>query len=47
VVGPLTLRKSRGRREPPLALMPMLFGAQQLTEGVVCVTVGHDFPAFQ
>ncbi len=47
VVGTLTLRKSQGRRELPLALVPLLFGIQQLTEGVVWVSLSHDLPLVQ
>jgi hypothetical protein len=34
-VGARTLQLSRGRAEVPLGLVPMLFGVQQLTEGLV------------
>lgn len=47
VVGVLTLRKSQGKRELPLALVPLLFGIQQVTEGVVWVSLGHDLPLLQ
>jgi len=47
VVGVLTLRKSQGKRELPLALIPLLFGVQQLTEGVVWVSLGHDLALLQ
>lgn len=47
VVGMLTVRKSQGGRELPLALVPMLFGLQQLTEGVVWLTLGHDLALLQ
>lgn len=47
VVGVLTVRKSEGRRELPLALVPLLFGVQQLSEGVVWVSLGHDLPLLQ
>lgn len=46
-VGVLTVRKSQGRRELPLALVPLLFGVQQLTEGVVWVSLGQDLPWLQ
>ena len=32
-VGALTVHKSQGKIELPLALVPLLFGTQQLTEG--------------
>ncbi len=47
VVGVLTLRKSRGARELPLALVPLLFGLQQITEGAVWVSLGRDLPVLQ
>lgn len=47
VVGVLTLRKSQGKRELPLALIPLLFGVQQLTEGAVWVSLSHDLPWMQ
>lgn len=47
VVGALTLRKSQGKREIPLALIPLLFGVQQLTEGLVWVSLGRDLPLLQ
>ncbi|CAN5120040.1 hypothetical protein BH09ACT10_BH09ACT10_00100 [soil metagenome] len=47
VVGVLTLRKSQGKRELPLALVPLLFGIQQLTEGVVWVSLSHDLALVQ
>jgi hypothetical protein len=47
VVGGLTVRKSQGGRELPLAMIPLLFGVQQLTEGVVWVTLGRDLPTVE
>lgn len=46
-VGGLTVGKSQGRRELPLALVPVLFGLQQLTEGAVWVSLGRDLPGVQ
>lgn len=46
-VGGLTVRKSQGRRELPLALVPVLFGLQQLTEGFVWVSLSRDLPVVQ
>ena len=46
-VGGLTVRKSEGGRELPLALVPVLFGVQQITEGAVWVSLGHDLPSVQ
>lgn len=44
VVGVLTLRKSEGLRELPLALVPLLFGIQQLTEGVLWLSLNNNLP---
>ncbi len=41
-VGGLTVRKSRGKTELPLALIPLLFGIQQLTEGVLWLNIHYD-----
>ena len=38
---------SQGRRELPLALVPLLFGIQQLTEGIVWVSLSNDLPLVQ
>lgn len=46
-VGGLTVRKSRGPVEFPLALVPLLFGVQQITEGFLWVSLRHDLPALQ
>jgi len=47
VVGLLTVRQSEGRRELPLALVPLLFGVQQLTEGVLWVSLDRGFSQAQ
>ncbi len=47
VVGVLTLRKARGLRELPLAAVPLLFGLQQLTEGVLWLSLRHHWPGPQ
>lgn len=44
VVGGLTVRKSEGRQELPLALVPVLFGIQQLVEGVLWLSLRNDMP---
>ena len=46
-VGVLTLRKSRRLRELPLAVVPLLFGIQQLTEGVLWLSLNNNLPAPQ
>ncbi|MHA6781753.1 DUF6629 family protein [Pseudonocardia saturnea] len=43
-VGVLTLRKSRGPRELPLALVPLLFGIQQITEGLLWLSLDNNLP---
>ena len=43
-VGAMTLRKSRGRVELPIALVPLLFGIQQVTEGFVWLGLRNDLP---
>lgn len=40
-VGGVTVHRSFGRAELPLALVPMLFGVQQLTEGVLWLSLRH------
>jgi len=47
VTGGLTLRKSQGKLELPLALVPLLFGVQQLTEGALWLSLRHDLPLLQ
>jgi hypothetical protein len=42
--GGLTLRRSEGRYELPLALVPLLFGIQQLTEGALWLSLRNDLP---
>ena len=44
VVGTVTLRKVRQRREIAFAAIPMLFAVQQLTEGVVWLTFRYPSP---
>ena len=43
-IGALTVKSSRGRRELPLAAIPLLFAIQQLTEGVIWLTFRYDAP---
>ena len=43
-VGVAALRNTKARTEQPLAMIPLLFGVQQLTEGVIWVTFRHDAP---
>ena len=43
-IGVATLAKAEQRSEIPFAAIPLLFGIQQLVEGVVWLTFGHDAP---
>lgn len=43
-VGGLTLRKSQGKVELPLALVPLLFGVQQFSEGFLWLSLRNDLP---
>ena len=36
VIGVATLKQTKGSAEVPFALIPLLFGIQQLIEGVIC-----------
>ncbi|MFC5499400.1 DUF6629 family protein [Caenimonas terrae] len=44
VLGALSLRGARGPQELPFAAIPLLFGIQQLVEGVIWLTFGRDAP---
>lgn len=46
-IGVATVRNSCDRSELPLALIPLLFGVQQLIEGVVWLTFQHDAPTLK
>ena len=43
-VGVATLGKAETSAERPFAMIPLLFGIQQLTEGVIWLTFSHDAP---
>ena len=43
-VGVATLKNTRARNERLFAMMPLLFGVQQLVEGVIWLTFNHDAP---
>ena len=43
-VGVATIRRAEARTELPFATIPLLFGIQQLTEGVIWLTFSHDSP---
>jgi hypothetical protein len=44
VVGIVTVRKARHKDELPFAAIPLLFGVQQLIEGVIWLTFRFDSP---
>jgi hypothetical protein len=46
-VGTVTVHRSHGRTELPLALVPLLFGVQQISEGVLWLTLTRDLPVLQ
>ena len=46
-VGVAALRQTEARSERPLAAIPLLFGIQQLTEGVIWLTFSHDAPVLK
>ncbi len=46
-VGGLTVHKSHGKIELPLAMVPLLFGIQQLTEGVLWISITQNVPALK
>ena len=46
-VGALTVRKSQGKVELPLALVPILFGVQQFSEGFLWVSLRDDLPTLR
>jgi len=43
-VGVAALRNTKTKNELPLAMIPLLFGIQQLTEGVIWLTFHYDAP---
>jgi hypothetical protein len=44
VIGVATLRSTEANAERPFAMIPLLFGIQQLIEGVIWLTFTHDAP---
>ena len=44
VIGVAALRNTRVRSELPFAMIPLLFGVQQFTEGVIWLTFIYDAP---
>jgi hypothetical protein len=47
VVGVAALQRTTARTERLFAMIPLLFGIQQLTEGVIWLTFRHDAPLLQ
>jgi len=43
-IGVAALKRTEARTEVPFATIPLLFGIQQLTEGVIWLTFSHDAP---
>lgn len=46
-VGGVTVHRSEGPIELPVAMVPLLFGVQQLTEGFLWLSFEHDWPVVQ
>ena len=46
-MGVATIREARDRKEIPFAMIPALFGIQQLIEGVLWLAISHDAPRLQ
>ena len=44
IIGVATLRHTSHRTEIPFAMIPLLFGIQQLIEGVIWLTFAHEAP---
>jgi hypothetical protein len=47
VIGVATLKSAKRPTEIPFAMIPLLFGIQQLTEGVIWLTFVHDAPVLK
>jgi len=47
VIGVATLKTVKRQSEIPFAMIPLLFGIQQLTEGVIWLTFSRDAPLLQ
>ena len=45
VVGVASIKQTTQSRERPFAMIPLLFGIQQLIEGVIWLTFSYDLPA--
>ena len=40
-------QKNKGEAERPFAIIPLLFGIQQLTEGIIWLTFRHEAPVLK
>lgn len=47
VIGVAAVANTRERTELPLAVIPLMFGIQQLAEGVIWLTFQHDAPVLK
>ncbi|OSZ77146.1 hypothetical protein CAP36_12080 [Chitinophagaceae bacterium IBVUCB2] len=47
VIGVATLKQTKATTEIPFALIPLLFGIQQLTEGVIWLSFNHNIPVLR
>ena len=47
VIGIATLKQTKAPAEIPFALFPLLFGIQQLTEGVIWLSFSHNIPVLR
>lgn len=45
-VGAVTIKKARKRSELPFAAIPLLFGIQQIIEGIVWISLAYEFSSF-
>jgi hypothetical protein len=46
-IGVATIRKAERRSELPFAMIPLLFGIQQLVEGIIWLTFRYDAPVLK
>lgn len=44
VIGVATLKQTKASSEVPFAMIPLLFGIQQLIEGIIWLSFNHDIP---
>ena len=47
VIGVATLKQTKAPAEVPFALFPLLFGIQQLTEGVIWLSFSYSIPVLR